>query len=111
MGNSIINMKDCCIVDFNYETDYEQGECPTCNYGERFITKFIITMNKGAIEIKISDEDGYKLSESFFIKLFTKNYHKITNMTKKEFFRFLKVRFKFEEETVMLREVEFLWYN
>lgn len=90
-GEAILELEDVAVVDIEDGSYFSSGGgCPTCNYGEEFISEFTL---------KFSDESKmlfawgssyeFPLSYSDFILFLVNNIDEFKKMSKKEFCDYL----------------------
>lgn len=110
----IVKLQDCSIVDIQTDMDCLSAGCKTCGYGSDYCTTVKVAIFNGEDKdyrnkytyLEAEYHESYNFSEEFsigyFIRLFAKNYEKITTFTKKEFIDWYKDVLKKDFEEIVL---------
>ena len=87
----MIELKNNCIRNINYSTDYRPSLCDTCDLDKAHIVELHLYFNDDEYErVKYFDTDKYIFTESDLVLFFTRNIDEFSEMTKEEFLEFME---------------------
>ena len=85
----LVKLKDGCIKSIYTDEEYYPGSCPTCNYGEEYISTVDLYLTKYTVNSSI--ESAYKqITIDEVLKFFLPNIEDIREMTEAEFIKYYK---------------------
>ncbi len=93
---TLLQLQDGEILNFEEEHYHSNGCCETCDYGSSYAQDFTVVTSKGNMRFETDVMYDYLVSHDFLLKLILRNTEQIKAMTLQEFFDWMLAAFKEE---------------
>ena len=85
----LLKLKDGCIKSIYTDEEYHPGSCPTCNYGEEYVSMVNLYLTKYKVESSI-ESSSKQITIDEVLKFFLPHIDEIKEMTEVEFIDYYK---------------------